>query len=104
MIVDPSEKSKQDVLDIALYIAQDNQSSAIRFLEYVEKTYVMLSEFPDVGHTPFFDFVEGLQTISNKGFTSYNVFYRVLDTVIRIDRVSHSSRDLPSLFKLENSS
>jgi len=101
MKVDPSEQSKQDVLDIALYIAEDNKSSAVRFLERVEETYLMISDFPDIGHPPFFDFVVGLQTVPIKGFAGYNVFYRIVDEIIRIDRVSHNSRDLPNLFKLD---
>lgn len=99
MIVDPSEQSKQDALDIALYIAQDSPNAAIRFLDNLEKTYSMLSEFPQMGHTPYFDFIKGLQTVPILNFTAYNAFYRVIDDVIRIDRISHNSRHLPNLFE-----
>ena len=99
MIVDPSEQSKQDALDIALYIAQDNQNTAIQFLDKLEETYTMLAEFPQMGHAPYFDFIEGLQAVAIINFSGYNAFYRVVGDVIYIDRVSHNSRHLPNLFE-----
>ena len=89
MIVRPSEKSKQDVREIALYIAQENRSAALRFLDCVEVTYSLLGEFPDIGHTPVFDFVDGIKTILVKNFKHYHVFYRVAD----------GRRHLPLLFQ-----
>ena len=100
MIVKPSEQSKQDALEVALYIAQDNKNAAMRFLDNLEKTYSMLAEFPHMGHTPYFDFIEGLQTVPILNFAGYNAFYHIVDNVIYIDRVSHNSRHLPNLFKL----
>ena len=99
MIVNPGEKSKQDVRKIALYIAQENRSAALRFLDCVEETYSLLGEFPDIGHTPVFDFVEGLKTVLVKNFKHYHVFYRVTDQVIRIERVADGRRHLPLLFQ-----
>ena len=55
MIVDPSEQSKLDVLEIARYFAIENQTAALRFLDNVEQTYILLSDFPDMGHPPVFD-------------------------------------------------
>ena len=102
MRVDPSEQSKQDVRKIALYIAQDSQTAALRFLDAIEETYTAVGEFPDIGHTPFFDFVEGLQTILVKGFKHHQIFYRVLEDRVRIERVADGRRDLPELFKYLN--
>jgi plasmid stabilization system protein ParE len=99
MIVRPSEKSKQDVREIALYIAQEHRSAALRFLDCVEETYSLLGEFPDIGHTPVFDFVEGLKTVLVKNFKHYHVFYRVADQTIRIERVADGRRHLPLLFQ-----
>lgn len=99
MIVHPSEKSKQDVREIALYIAQDNHPAALRFLDCVEETYSLLGEFPDIGHIPVFDFVEGLKTVLVKNFKHYHVFYRVADQAIRIERVADERRHLPLLFQ-----
>ncbi len=98
MTIDPSARSKQDVLEIAQYIAQDSPRAAVRFLDCVEETYDILSAHPTIGHSPVFNFVEGLQTVLIKGFKHYHVFYRVLDDVIRIDRVADGRRDPPSLF------
>ena len=99
MIVHPGEKSKQDVREIALYIAQENRSAALRFLDCVEETYSLLGEFPDIGHTPVFDFVEGLKTVRVKHFKHYHVFYRIADHVIRIERIADGRRHLPLLFQ-----
>ena len=99
MIVHPSEKSKQDVREIALYIAQGNRSAALRVLDCVEETYSLLGEFPDIGHIPVFDFVDGLKTILVKNFKHYHVFYRVTDQAIRIERVADGRRHLPLLFE-----
>ena len=98
MIVDPSELSKQDVIEIAQYIAQDNMSAALRFLEGVDETYATLADFPAIGHTPVFDLVDDMKTVLVKGFKHYHVYYRVLDDVIRIDRVADGRRHMPSLF------
>ncbi len=98
MIVDPSEQSKQDVREIALYLLKENPPIAFRFLEAIEQTYAMLSEFPDLGHAAFFDFVDGLETLTVKDFKHYQIFYRILAGVIRIDRVADGRRNLPKLF------
>ena len=99
MIVDPSAQSKQDAFDIALFIAQDNQSAALRFLDKLEETYELLADFPEIGHPPYFDFIEGLMTLQVKGFNNHSIFYRILGDVIRIERVSDMSQVLPSMFK-----
>ncbi len=99
MIIESSELSKQDVLAIAQYIAQDNVSAALRFLDRVEETYDMIAAHPAIGHTPYFDFVDGLQTVLIKGFKHYHVFYRVRNDVVRIERVADGRRDLPFLFE-----
>ena len=99
MIIDPSERSKIDVFKIAQRIAKNNVPAALRFLDSVDETYDMLAEHPAIGHTPYFDFVEALETVLVKGFKHYHVFYRVFEEVIRIDRVADGRRDLPSLFE-----
>ncbi len=99
MIVDPSEQSKQDVREIALYLLKENPPVAFRFLDAIEEMYTTLGEFPDMGHPPLFDFVPHLETLTVKGFKHYHIFYRVLENVIRIDRVADGRRDLPKVFE-----
>ena len=88
MIIDPNEKSKIDALEIACFIARNNATAALRFLENLETTYDMLSEHSAMGHTPDFDFIDGLETLVVKGFKYHQIFYLVLDDVIRIERVA----------------
>ncbi len=99
MIVDPSEQSKEDVREIALYLLGENPPVALRFLDAIEETFSTLGEYPDMGHPPLFDFVENLETLTVKGFKHYHIFYRVLENVIRIDRVADGRQDLPKMFE-----
>lgn len=101
MILDISEQSKQDVREIALYIAEDNRNVAIQFLDQIETTYGLLLDFPDIGHVPIFDFVDGLRTILVKEFKHYHIYYRVSDDTIRIERVANGNRDMPALFEYQ---
>ncbi len=98
MIVDPSEQSKRDIRAIALYLSDENPPVAFRFLDAIEETFSTLSLFPEVGHIPLFDTTSGLRVLSVKGFKHFYIFYRLLDDVIRIDRVADGRRDLPTLF------
>lgn len=98
MIIDPSEQSKADALELARFIAKDNVSAALRFLEYLDATYDMLCEHPAMGHVPVFDFIEGLETLVIKGFKHHQIYYRVVGEVIRIERVANARMDLPALF------
>jgi len=79
MIVYQSSQSKDDVFAIASYIYKDNQTAALPFLDCIEETYTMLGDFLKMGHKPYFDFIEGLLTITVKSFPSYSIFYRVLE-------------------------
>ena len=47
----------------------------------------------------YFDFIDGLMTLQVKGFSNHNIFYRVSDDGIRIERVSDMSQVLPYMFK-----
>jgi plasmid stabilization system protein ParE len=49
MIIDPSEQSKIDALEIARYIAKNNVTAALQLLENLDATYDMLVEHPAVG-------------------------------------------------------
>ncbi len=98
MIVDPSEQSKRDIRALALYLSSENPPVALRFLESIQETFTTLSKFPEIGHIPLFDVVDSLRVLSVKSFKHYYIFYRVLDDVIRIERVADGRRDLPTLF------
>jgi len=102
MIIDPSEQSKIDALKIARYIAKDNVTAALRFLDNLDATYDMLAEHPAIGHPPVFDFIANLETLIIKGFKHHQIYYRVLDDIIRIERVADGRRDLPMLFAYLN--
>jgi plasmid stabilization system protein ParE len=98
MIIDPSKQSKIDALEIARYVAKDKVTAALQFLDNLDASYDMLAEHPAIEHTPVFDFIEGLETLVIKGFKHHQIYYRVLDDVIRIERVADGRRDLPMLF------
>lgn len=86
-----SPKSRQDLLDIGDYIAQDSRANARQF---VAKLMVQCQR---IGHAPMSyvsrdDLVPGLRMAT---FGRYVIFFRVLDNDVRIERVLHGARNLP---------
>ncbi|MCF6236038.1 MAG: type II toxin-antitoxin system RelE/ParE family toxin [Gammaproteobacteria bacterium] len=97
MLVEPSERSKQDLREISQYIAKESPAAALLFLNCVEETYSLLGEFPEIGHIPLFDHIKGLKTVLVKNFKHHHIFYRIVNDVVRIDRVADGRRHLQTL-------
>ena len=97
-----TEDARQDLFEIARYIANDNLMAAGRFLEFFEHACDMLSDLPEMG-----SILEALSRSSMKEtrmfpvkhFTNYLIFYRSLaGKKIEVIRIVHGARDLPALF------
>ena len=86
---------------IAEVIQQSSPRSALRFLEAVEKTGENLLTFPEFGARFETDepTLKDLRVCLVSGFEKYLVFYRIRSAAIRIERVVHGSRDLPTTLK-----
>jgi len=92
-IVQRTAKSEEDLIEIWLYIAQDNPAAADRVLEDMEHRFIMLADNPQMGrYRP--DIAPELRYfISGK----YLILYRTPTDGVQIVRVIHGARDLPNV-------
>jgi toxin ParE1/3/4 len=94
-------RARQDIVQNALYLANENPDVARRFLDAVEETVAMIAAMPEMGaprtyrHTALKD----LRSIPVHGFDKHLVFYRPLDPGIEIVRVLHGARDLAAILE-----
>jgi toxin ParE1/3/4 len=93
MIVQFAPKARDDLLDIALYIARDNPKRAISFSGELEARCVKLAIFPlscrlrpELG-----------PDIRVLVFKRYLAIYRAVDDAITVLRIVHGARDLEGL-------
>jgi toxin ParE1/3/4 len=86
--------AEEDVWEIALYIALDNEAAAVRLLDRFDKTFRMLADFPRGGPAR----PELGENVRSFPVGNYLVFYRPLDDGIEILRVLHGARDLRRIF------
>lgn len=96
-----TEAAVEDLKEIWVYIGLDRVSAADRFLEAVEVTFGMLSAMPSLGRVWKESVVirRELRVTPVSGFPSILVFYQVLPDCVRVLRVSHGARDLPSIVR-----
>jgi len=93
--------ARQDVLEIASYIAADNLDAAERFLDAAEQTFALLASMPLMGRACEFRSpqAQGLRMWRVHGFERYLIFYRPSEDGVDVVRVLHAARDLESLFE-----
>lgn len=89
-----SPLSRQDLFAIGDYIAQDSRANARRFVARLRDQCRRIGRSP-LGYASREDLAPALRMAP---FGSYIVFFRVLDGVVRIERVLHAARNLPALF------
>ena len=82
-----------DLDDIASYIAQDNPSRAVTFIQdirakflEVQRNPLLYQLRPDIGE------VARMATVGN-----YAILFRVTGETVRIERVTYGGRDLPAM-------
>jgi plasmid stabilization system protein ParE len=88
-----SPTSEEDLIDIWLYIAEDQPVNADRWLDRLNEAMINLTEMPKMG-------VERSELI--KGLRSYPVgkyilYYRINGDQLEIVRVLSSSRDVENI-------
>ena len=86
-----SPKSRQDLLDIGDYIAKDSPANARRFIGKLIDQCKRIGRAP-LGYVSRDDLAPGLRMAA---LDRYVIFFRVLDGVVRIERVLHGARNLP---------
>src|SRR5947208_533307 len=89
-----SQQAAQDLDDIYEYLAQFSLASAARVVQAIEQTCRNLARFPGIG-TARDDLQPGLRSFPSG---RYVIVYRPLTDGVRIVRIVHGARDLPSLF------
>lgn len=90
MKADFSPVAKTDLIDIAVYIAQDNPVRAFSFVDELEAKCLGIGRTPHIG-TPRPELGGGVRMLPHG---RYPIFYRENEGTIRIERVMHGARDI----------
>lgn len=90
-----SPKSQQDLIEIGDFIAQSSPANARDFVKKLiaQCKRIVVSPLAYVARE---DLAPGLRMAA---MGNYVIFFRVLDAVVRIERVLHGARDLPVIFQ-----
>lgn len=89
-----SPEAEQDLLDIWLYIAEDNPTNADRFLDRLEANALKLVEFTEIG-TDRPELAFGLKSFP---VDRYILYYRTAPDGIELIRILHGSRGINRVF------
>lgn len=82
--------ARDDLMEIALYIAEDNPVRALTFVEELEDKCAALGNAPGIG-TARPELGEGIRMLPHG---RYLIFYRQASRSVRIERVMHGARDI----------
>ncbi|TAF08155.1 MAG: type II toxin-antitoxin system RelE/ParE family toxin [Nostocales cyanobacterium] len=93
-----SQLAEQDLEDIWVYLAQNNQIAADKEIAKILNSLPMLAQFPGMGRNRD-DLLPELRSFPVK---PYIVFYTPIDDRIEIVRVLHHSRDISSQFTTDD--
>lgn len=88
-----SPRSRLDLLDIGDFIAKDSPANARRFVSKLIDQCKRIGRAP-LGYVSREDLAPGLRMAA---LDRYVIFFRVLDGVVRIERVLHGARNLPAV-------
>ncbi|MBD2310012.1 type II toxin-antitoxin system RelE/ParE family toxin [Chroococcidiopsis sp. FACHB-1243] len=89
-----SQQAEQDLEDIWVYLARQNELLADKQIAQILDRFPMLSQFPDMGKQRN-NLLPGLRSFPVQ---PYIVFYTKIADGIEIVRVLHQSRDIDSQF------
>lgn len=84
-----------DLFAIQDFIASENPARAATFLKELEAALLSLAKTPRRG-APRDHIAPGLRLIAHG---QYNIFYRVMDDVVRIERILHAAREVEQAFE-----
>jgi toxin ParE1/3/4 len=90
MRVDFSAAAKEDLMDIAVHIAQNNPERAFSFVDELEAKCLAVGQTPDIGTTQ----PKLGNNVRMLPHGRYLIFYRQGENSIRIERVMHGARDI----------
>ncbi len=95
-----SPRSRQDLIDIGDFIAKDSRANARRFVGKLIEQCKRIGNAP-LGYAGREDLAPGLRMAA---FGSYVIFFRVIDSTVRIERVLHGARNLPAILESDQKS
>jgi toxin ParE1/3/4 len=89
-------KALRDVLEIFVYIGEDNLDAADRFLAAYDADLKRLAMIPHIGRLREFHNPKliNLRSWPISGFENFLLFYRPTDAEVQILRVIHGARDI----------
>ena len=85
-----SPAARLDLIDIAIFISQDNPARAASFVDELEGKCLRLGRDAEIG-TLRPDLGAGVRMLVHG---SYLIFYRAHGDSVRIERVMHGARDI----------
>lgn len=88
-----SPKSRQDLLDIGDYIAKDSRANARRFVGKLMDQCQRIGTSP-MGYVGRENLAPGVRMAA---LGRYVIFFRVIDGTVRIERILHGARNLPTV-------
>ncbi len=88
-----SPKAENDLESIGDTIASDNPRRAVTFIHEIRSHCHTLSSTPEAAPKRD-DIAQGIRMLAHG---NYLMFYRIIETEIRIERVLHGARDLSAL-------
>ena len=96
-------KASQDLDDLFDYIAQNHPDAALRFFDATRQTIARLVQNPGLG-SPYPSNNPRLANLRKwgvQGFEKYLIFYLRQDELVKVVRIIHAARDLPTLLEQE---
>ena len=93
--------AEDDLLETALFIAEDHPEAAQRFLDAAERAFDRLGEFPEIGspRTSVDPSFAGLRLWPVPGFEKFRICYVPRHDHIDVLRVLHGARDSERFFE-----
>ena len=93
-LVQRTAQADEDLIDLWVYIAQDNPAAADNLLDELENKFALLAGQPRLGVARS-DIAPGLRHFP---VGNYLILYREIDPGIKVVRVVHGARRLSHLF------
>jgi toxin ParE1/3/4 len=90
-----TQQAADDLNEIHDFIATDNVTAALRFIDRLEEKFQAIAESPEIGRTR----KELAPNLRSFPVGNYVIFYRPIKAGIQVIRVLHGARDIEALFE-----
>ena len=92
-------RAKADLIEIAAYFLEcsDTESLAKKFLLEFEETTKLLSNYPRIGRIIARRGKRETRYLLLRRFRNYSIYYEDTENAVRIVRILHGARNVPSL-------